>query len=292
MEGFHHVSLITKNRELNQKFYEKILGLRLVKKTYHQENKHTPHLFYGDYLGSAGSLFSFFEFPMVGQSYWGKNRIAEIALLVPSTQALEFWHQRLQDYDIKVGEIEHHFDRMSFRFEDFDNSQLRMVTAFGERRESKTQRNLEIPLEYQILGIGPIDLHVSKLSESIDFLQKIFNMKLIGMHEHSRIAGKYCYVLENEAGARYHLEDASDLSEQRDGRGSVDHVAMTVNDVFEWEKRLDELGVAHSGVIDRYYFKSIYVEDPSGINFELSNESPGFLVDEDLDNLGSSFQKL
>jgi glyoxalase family protein len=39
-------------------------------------------------------------------------------------------------------------------------------------------------------------------------------------------------------------------------------------------------------VIDRFYFKSIYFREPSGVLFEIATIGPGFTTDEPLDSLG------
>jgi glyoxalase family protein len=49
--------------------------------------------------------------------------------------------------------------------------------------------------------------------------------------------------------------------------------------------------VANSGahptpVIDRFYFRSIYFREPSGVLFEIATIGPGFAVDEDEEHLG------
>jgi glyoxalase family protein len=48
--------------------------------------------------------------------------------------------------------------------------------------------------------------------------------------------------------------------------------------------------IAHGGrptpVIDRYYFRSIYFREPSGVLFEIATIGPGFTVDEPLEHLG------
>nr|WP_279403583.1 VOC family protein [Secundilactobacillus kimchicus] len=56
----HHISLLTKDANQNIRFYTHILGLRLVKNTVNQENIHIRHLFYGDNLGTPGSVVTFF----------------------------------------------------------------------------------------------------------------------------------------------------------------------------------------------------------------------------------------
>jgi glyoxalase family protein len=39
-------------------------------------------------------------------------------------------------------------------------------------------------------------------------------------------------------------------------------------------------------VIDRFYFKSIYFREPSGVLFEIATLGPGFTADEPLETLG------
>lgn len=294
MRGFHHVSLITKNRHQNRQFYEDILGLRLVKQSYHQENRRTPHLFYGDYEGTIGTLVSFFEFPSVGKSYWGKDRVSHIALQVPSYDSVLFWYERLKKRGIEITEPESVFGTFGFSFEDFDHSKLRIVESKQRDKQShpRKQRHKDIPLEHEIIGLGPIELKVSKLPETIAFLTDVFRMNLVGFYPQKEYENKYVYVLETDDMAQLHVEDAAVLPKQKDGSGSVDHIAFHAEDIEAWEKYLDDMGILHSGVIDRYYFKSIYVEDPSGINFELSTSEPGFLLDEELENLGRDLKKL
>ncbi|WP_368307264.1 VOC family protein, partial [Listeria monocytogenes] len=69
IKGIHHVSALTKSFSENHHFYSEILGLRLVKNTVNQDNIHMRHLFYGDYIGSPGTLLTFFEVPRIGSSY-------------------------------------------------------------------------------------------------------------------------------------------------------------------------------------------------------------------------------
>ena len=39
-------------------------------------------------------------------------------------------------------------------------------------------------------------------------------------------------------------------------------------------------------MIDRFYFRSIYFREPSGVLFEIATLGPGFTVDEPLESLG------
>ena len=39
-------------------------------------------------------------------------------------------------------------------------------------------------------------------------------------------------------------------------------------------------------MIDRFYFRSVYFREPSGVLFEVATRGPGFAVDEDAATLG------
>ena len=47
-----------------------------------------------------------------------------------------------------------------------------------------------------------------------------------------------------------------------------------------------EAGANPTPVIDRYWFKSVYFREPSGVLFEIATMGPGFAVDEDPQHLG------
>jgi glyoxalase family protein len=72
--------------------------------------------------------------------------------------------------------------------------------------------------------------------------------------------------------------------------GSVHHIAFRTQDETEqlkWREHLIDLGLNATPVIDRTYFHSIYFREPGGILFEIATESPGFTLDEKLQELGT-----
>ena len=73
-----------------------------------------------------------------------------------------------------------------------------------------------------------------------------------------------------------------DLPENRLGAGGMHHLAFCVEDESDLSaqmKRLDEMGIAHSGVLDRTYFKSLYFKGPEGLTVEFATAGPGFQAD-------------
>ena len=72
------------------------------------------------------------------------------------------------------------------------------------------------------------------------------------------------------------------------GAGSVHHIAWasTIEEHEQWRERAISAGAQPTPVIDRFYFKSIYFREPSGVLFEIATLGPGFTVDEPLEHLG------
>ena len=61
INGIHHVTAICSNPQKNIDFYTTLLGLRLVKLTVNFDDPTTYHLYYGDKVGSPGTILTFFH---------------------------------------------------------------------------------------------------------------------------------------------------------------------------------------------------------------------------------------
>ena len=72
------------------------------------------------------------------------------------------------------------------------------------------------------------------------------------------------------------------------GAGTVHHVAWasTIDDHTAWRDRVVAAGMSPTPVIDRFYFKSVYFREPSGVLFEIATLGPGFTADEPIETLG------
>ncbi len=55
-----------------------------------------------------------------------------------------------------------------------------------------------------------------------------------------------------------------------------------------WLERVRGAGAHASGIIDRFWFRSIYFREPSGVLFEIATMGPGFSIDEDAEHLGET----
>ena len=66
------------------------------------------------------------------------------------------------------------------------------------------------------------------------------------------------------------------------------HVAWAspMDEHVAWRERVLAAGARPTPVIDRFYFRSIYFREPSGVLFEIATLGPGYTADEPLETLG------
>ena len=70
--------------------------------------------------------------------------------------------------------------------------------------------------------------------------------------------------------------------------GTVHHVAWASRwrSTRRGSSACAQAGAPVTPVIDRFYFRSIYFREPSGVLFEIATLGPGFATDEDAEHLG------
>jgi glyoxalase family protein len=135
-------------------------------------------------------------------------------------------------------------------------------------------------------------LSVPDLRPTDVVLQKALNMRPVREYPHPDDAKQTVHVYEMGPGgtpAELHVAVQPDLPPARQGAGGVHHVAFrtpTYEEHDAWVERLTALGIPNSGLVDRYYFRSLYFREPNGILFEIASDVPGFAVDEDEATLG------
>ncbi|MCU9613030.1 ring-cleaving dioxygenase [Caldibacillus lycopersici] len=287
--GQHHVSMFTKDAQTNVHFYRDTLGLRFVKKTVNQDNPFMYHLFYGDIIGSPGTELSFFELPHAGKTYRGTNSISKIGLLVESEDALNYWKQRFEELAIVHGDYTIYAGRKALPFEDPDGLSLLLINNASAATPSfwKKWEGSPVPMEYQILGIGAIELSVRYPEKTAKLLTNVFGYKEVSATEDLSVY----QCVEGTAYSDIVVKKLEAVKE-RPGRGSVHHLAIRVADpqaLQEWASFIKEQGyTATSDIIDRYYFQSFYFRERNGILFELATDGPGFPADESIESLGET----
>lgn len=283
--GHHHISMLTKNAKLNNHFYRTVLGLRRVKVTVNQDDPSMYHLFYGDKTGSPGTELSFFEMPMAGRTYRGTNAITKIGLLVPSIESLHYWKQRFEQLGVKHEEIGIYAERPSLLFEDEEGLRFALQVADGQKVDHwVTWEQSPVPVEHQIQGMGTTEITVKRLNKLASTLADIFGYIKKTQSDDEAIFQS----IDGEAFGEILVKQMDGPSE-RPGRGSIHHLAIRVRNDEEleyWDQKVKERGFHSSGIIDRFYFKSLYFRESNGILFEIATDGPGFLIDSDIETLG------
>lgn len=89
LERLHHVTCVCRDAQRTTDFYRDTLGFSLVKKTVNFDDPHSYHLYFGDQLGSAGSLITFLEWPRADPGRLGRGTLESIGLVSPLVSAYE-----------------------------------------------------------------------------------------------------------------------------------------------------------------------------------------------------------
>jgi len=268
LDGIHHVTCITGDAPANVDFYARVLGLRLVKKSVNQDDPTVYHLFYADEDGGAGSDITFFEYPNAAEGRAGAGMIHTVVWRVGSTEALDFWADRL-------GAEGHPVTREGESLQFANPEGLRhelVVSQVGD--EPLVARHPEIPAELALQGFEGVRAFGQASAEFLSAL----GFEETGGRWDTRAASRGGWIEYEEAPEEKGVG----------GAGTVHHVAWssTMDDHEAWRERVAAAGGQPTPVIDRFWFRSIYFREPAGVLFEIATLGPGFATDEDPAHLG------
>ena len=275
LEGIHHVTCITADAPRNVEFYAGVLGLRLVKKTVNQDDPTVYHLFYADERGSPGADITFFEYPGARPGRPGAGMVHLVTWRVASEDALDFWAERLAGEGVAT-------ERRDGRLRLVDPDGLDLELAVVETDdEPLVAEHPEIPAELALQGFAGVRAYAAAPDASRRFLEEALAFDPAGQHAWQ--------VRGEERGSTY-AYDPAPPERGIGGAGTVHHVAWaSPQDEHEaWRERALSAGATPTPVIDRFYFKSIYFREPSGVLFEIATIGPGFTADEPLEMLGEA----
>jgi len=273
LDGIHHISSITADAPGNVAFYAGVMGLRLVKKTVNQDDPTVYHLFYADENASAGADMTFFEYPGVARGRAGAGMIHRIAFRVGSEKALDFWQHRLAHAGIDTERSE-----KSLLFGDPEG--LRLELMIDDVSDAPLiAEHPEIPAEHALRGFAGVRAYSNAPEHSQSLLEGALGF---------RSAGPGWFESRGENRGSFYIYDAAPESRGVSGAGTVHHVAWssTLEDHAAWREKVVEAGARPTPIIDRYYFRSLYFREPSGVLFEIATLGPGFTTDEPLEHLG------
>jgi glyoxalase family protein len=280
LEGVHHVTAITGDAPGNVDFYTRVLGLRLVKKSVNQDDPTVYHLFYGDEEGAPGNDITFFEYPGARPGRAGAGMVHTVRWRVASVDALDFWEKRLS-----AEGVEHDRAKPILTFDDPEGlSHALLVVDTSD--EPLIADHPEVPAEFALQGFDGVGAFAASPEQSRSFLERTLGFEAEGETPEQADGHPVWEVRGEHRGGSYTLDQNDERGVP--GAGTVHHVAWAspMDDHEAWQKRVAESGAHPTPVIDRYYFRSIYFREPSGVLFEIATIGPGFTADEPLESLG------
>jgi glyoxalase family protein len=289
LTGIHHLTAISATIRENHQFYTRTLGMRLVKRSVNQDDVSAYHLFYADAKGTPGTDLTFFDWPVPRETR-GTHAIVRTHLRVAGLETLQWWTRTLREHGVAADDIVERDGRLVLDLEDGEGQRLTLIDDQGAGDSHPWDRS-PVPAEHQIRGLGPIVLSVPDLRSTDAILQTVMKLRPARDYAHPENAAHRVHVYEMGTGgpaAELHVAVQPGARPSHQGAGAVHHVAFrTPDDDYEaWADRLNTLGVANSGKVDRYWFRSLYFREPNGILFEIASDGPGFTTDEEEATLG------
>ncbi len=287
VQGLHHITAIASNPQANIDFYHNILGQRMIKRTVNFDDPGTYHFYYGDEIGTPGTILTFFPWRHMRRGIKGNGEATAVSYNIPSS-AVDYWQNRLTNHGISLGERQTRFGQDVLVFSDPDGMVVELVVN-DDPATVQTWDDGPIPAEHVIRGFHGVTAWVDKTQPTADLLVDQMGYELVGQEgARTRFRGA-----SNDVGLYVDLLERPGQPMAKMGAGSIHHIAFRTIDDDEQQEYLSKLrqqGYNVSPVMDRQYFHSIYFRAPSGILFEIATDAPGFLYDEPVADLGMSLK--
>lgn len=282
--GLHHITAIAGQAQRNYDFYTKVLGVRLVKKTVNFDDPGTYHLYYGDEVGTPGSILTFFPWQGIQKGRTGNGMATEIGYSVPAG-SLDFWKKRFEAMNIKHQPLNERFGEQYIQLEDPDGLLLNLVEpkAADDRKPWTTT---EVDENTATKGFHSVVLNVRNVEPTARVLTDVF-----GYTQLQQEGNRHRFITDAVPTA-----NIVDIIEDPNGRpginagGTNHHVAFRAKDdtiMMEFREKVRSAGLNITEKIDRNYFYSLYFREPNGVLFEIASDNPGFATDETISELGT-----
>ncbi len=282
--GLHHITAIAGNAKTNYDFYTRVLGLRLVKKTINFDDPGTYHFYYGDEVGTPGSILTFFPWQGVSHGRRGARQATEIGFSVHEN-SLDFWQKRLEENNITYNKVSEKFGEKYLVLLDPDGLKLELTVAKApdNRKPWETQ---DITTENAIRGFHNVTITTNNMKTTADVLIEVFGYRLVESD-----VNRHRFITDTIGNAA--IVDLVEVAGEKPGLvagGSVHHVAFRVKNEevqMHFREKILARGLQITEQIDRQYFYSLYFREPGGVLFEIATDNPGFSIDEPVEELGS-----
>ncbi|PZM14064.1 VOC family protein [Rhizobium tubonense] len=285
IKGLHHVTSMAGNAKTNNQFFTDTLGLRRVKKTVNFDSPDVYHLYYGDEIGTPGSVMTYFPFGKMPRGRPGTGEVGTTVFSVPEG-ALAYWTDRLAAKGVDGIKADESFGQKRLHFAGPDGDGLALVEVKDDPRQAWTHGGVDA--DHAIRGFHSVSMRLRDDGATNELL-KYMGYQIVDTHD-----GVKRLAIPGGNGADFvDLETMPNIARSMPGAGSVHHVAFAVENrakQLEVRKALMDTGHQVTPVIDRDYFWAIYFRTPGGVLFEVATNEPGFNRDEDTAHLGEALK--
>lgn len=287
IQGLHHITAVASDPHRNVAFYHNVLGQRLIKKTVNFDDPGTYHFYFGDEVGTPGTILTFFPWQQMQRGELGNGETSAVGYTIPSG-TIPYWQERLKEHGVEYGEVETRFDQQVLPFTDPDGMRLELIESDDPATISYWEGG-PIPQSTALRGFHSVTLWLDDVEGTGLLLTQFMGYTLVGQEENrTRYKGA-----SNDVGLYVDLLHRPGEGNGRFGAGSIHHIAFrTVDDAEQQEylQTLRQAGFQVTPVQDRQYFHSIYFRSPGGVLFEVATDAPGFLYDEPVAELGHNLK--
>ncbi|GAB3035415.1 ring-cleaving dioxygenase [Natronobiforma cellulositropha] len=281
--GLHHVTAISSAPQATADFYTEVLGLRLVKRTVNFDDPTTYHLYFGDEVGSPGTILTFFPFERARPGTVGRGQASATAFTVPE-DSLEYWLERFETLEVDHDDPHERFGETVVPFRDHDGQPLELVT--GES-DVEPWPDGAVDTAHALRGFHGVTL------DSLEPVATATVLETLGYEARESEGERTRFVAAGDRASVVDLLERPRGERGTQGAGTVHHVAFrTADDERQqaWRERLTDIGLGVTPQRDRQYFRSIYAREPGGILLEIATDGPGFDRDESVDDLGTALK--
>lgn len=284
--GLHHITAIAGDAQRNYDFYTKILGLRLVKKTVNFDDPTTYHFYFGDEVGSPGTILTFFPWTNIRQGQNGAGMATEVGYSIPKG-SLNFWEDRFEKLKISY-KLSEKFGEKHIAFIDPDGLNISLIES-KQKDSRKGYKTAEVNSDVAIKGFHTVTLTLNNIKGTAAILTEVFGYKLKEKKDN-------LYRYQTDAVDNAAIVDLLEMPLAPKGinaGGTNHHIAFRVKDeetLMAFREKIVSKGLHITEKINRDYFFSLYFREPGGVLFEIATDNPGFATDETVEKLGTSLQ--
>lgn len=288
IKGIHHITGAVVNGQRDYDFYTKVMALRMVKQTVNHEVGNLWHFFYGDYEGHDGTIMTnmLFDGMKMPEYKRGRGCIDALAYSIP-TGSTAYWVDRLGKAGIKTTSRPDRFGNKVTHFQDPGGLDSELIECGDDPRHTTPFAGLDA--SNIIRGFHSATIIPRLTDLTLEFFTDGLGFEKVGQE------GNRTRLATNGGGPGKIIDvlDEPNLPWGEFGIGAIHHIAFTCANMSDMRRVwgvLSGSGCILTDMRDRKWFHSTYMTEPGGINLEFSDLTPGFTVDEPLEDLGKTLQ--